>query len=151
MEKQSFTTSFLVDRTPKEVFNAVKNVRAWWPGVIEGESDKLNAEFTYRYKELHYSKQKVVDFILDKKVVWLVTESSLNFVDEKDEWTGTKIVIEISEKDKKTQVRFTHQGLVPQFECYDACSNAWSDIINNSMRNFIMTGKGESEIKGAPA
>jgi hypothetical protein len=151
MEKKSFTTSFLVDRTPKVVFNAINDVTAWWPGVIEGKSDKLNAEFTYRYKELHYSKQKVVDFILDKKVVWLVTESSLNFVDEKDEWTGTKIVFEIAEKGKKTEVRFTHQGLVPQFECYDACSNAWSDIIINSMRNFIMTGKGESEIKGAPA
>ena len=41
----------------------------------------------------------------------------------------------------KTEVRFTHLGLVPAFECFTDCSNAWAFYINASLRNRIATGK----------
>jgi hypothetical protein len=142
MTTKDFTTTILVDKTPKEVFNAINNVRGWWQGEIEGNTDKLNDEFTYRMEEFHFSKQKLVEVIPNKKVVWLVTESELNFVRKKSEWTGTKISFEISEKNNKTQLRFTHSGLVPEIECYGGCSNAWSQLIQKSLFNLITTGKG---------
>jgi hypothetical protein len=147
MEQQDFTTSILVDQTPMEAFDAINNVRGWWPGEIEGNTTKLDDEFIYRYKKIHYSKQKLVEVIPGKKVVWLVTDSSLNFVQNKTEWTGTKIIFEIAEKNNKTQVRFTHQGLIPQYECFDSCSNAWSDIIKNGLLNLITTGKGKASLE----
>jgi len=149
MKTSDFTTTISVDQTPQEAFNAINNVRDWWPGEIEGNTTKLNGEFSYRYKKMHYSNQKLVEVIPGKKVVWLVTESSLNFVENKSEWTGTKIIFEISEKGNKTQVRFTHQGLVPQFECFDACSNAWTDIIRDGLRALITTGKGKASLENA--
>ena len=144
MNNKDFTTTILVDQTPKEAFDAINNVRGWWFGDIEGRTEKLNDEFTYQFKEFHYSKQRLVEFIPDKKVVWLVTDSSLNFVEDRDEWTGTKISFEVSPKGDKTEVRFTHEGLVPSQECYDACSNAWGDYIQKSLRSLISTGKGEA-------
>jgi len=149
MKTSDFTTTISVDQTPQEAFDAINNVRDWWPGEIEGNTTKLNDEFSYRYKKMHYSNQKLVEVIPGKKVIWLVTESSLNFVENKSEWTGTKIIFEIFEKDNKTQVRFTHQGLVPQFECFDACSNAWTDIIRDGLRELITTGKGEASLENA--
>ena len=149
MKTSDFTTTISVDQTPQEAFEAINNVRDWWPGEIEGNTTKLNDEFSYRYKKMHYSNQKLVEVIPGKKVVWLVTESSLNFVENKSEWTGTKIIFEISEKGNKTQVRFTHQGLVPQFECFDACSNAWTDIIRDGLRALITTGKGKASLENA--
>ena len=94
-------------------------------------------------------KQKLVEVIPGKKVVWLVTDSSLNFVENKSEWTGTKIIFEISEKDNKTQIRFTHRGLVPKYECFDSCSSAWTDIIKNGLRGLITTGKGQANLEKA--
>ena len=141
MENQNFATSFLVDQTPEEVFNAINNVRGWWSGEIEGDTDKLNAEFTYRVPDMHYSKQKIMEFIPGKKVVWHVSDASLSFVKDKNEWKGTNIVFEIAKKGNKTEVRFTHIGLVPDFECYNDCSNAWGMLINGNLRKLITTGK----------
>jgi hypothetical protein len=143
MKISDFTTSLLVDRTSKEVFDAVNNPQNWWPGDIAGKSEKINDEFTYRYQDIHYSKQRIVEMIPDQKVVWLVTESQLNFTGDDNEWTDTKIIFEISEEGHKTRLNFTHQGLYPAIECFDACSGAWSQIIQQSLFSLITTGKGE--------
>src|SRR5450432_1749500 len=113
MNNQNFTTTLLVHQTPEEVFNAINNVRGWWSAEIEGSTDKLNGEFTYHYKDVHRCKMKLIEFIPGKKVVRIVTDNYFNFTKDKSEWKGTKISFEISEKDKKTQIRFTHEGLVP--------------------------------------
>jgi hypothetical protein len=147
MSNHDFTTTILVDQTPKEAFDAINNVRGWWSGEIEGPTEKLGDEFTYQYKEFHYSKQKLIEVVPAQRVVWLVTDSRLNFVEDKSEWTGSKISFEISKKGDQTQVRFTHMGLVPKHECFDACSNAWTDYIRNSLRSLIATGKGYPALK----
>jgi hypothetical protein len=141
MTTADFSTTILVDQTPKEVYDAINNPRAWWSGEIEGNTDKLNDEFTYRYKDLHLSKQRIVEMIPGKKVVWLVTESQINYAEDKREWTGTKISFEIAEQENKTQLRFTHLGLVPEIECFDSCSNSWSQIIQEGLFSLINTGK----------
>ena len=147
MAEQNFTTAFTVDQTPEEVFAAINNVRGWWSGEIEGSTDKLGDVFTYRYEDVHYSKQKITEFISGKKVVWHVLDGKLNFTRDKTEWTGTDITFEISKKGGKTEVRFTHVGLVPEFECFKDCSNAWGFYIKGSLRNLITTGKGEPNQK----
>jgi activator of Hsp90 ATPase-like protein len=151
MSNQSYTTSFLVDQTPEEAFAAINNVRGWWSGEIEGNTDKLGDEFTYRYKDVHYSKQKLVEVVPGRKVVWLILDAWLSFTEDKNEWNGTKVVFEVSRHGDKTEVRFTHEGLVPQYECFDKCSNAWGFYINGSLKSLIITGKGNPNQKGQSA
>lgn len=143
MTTTNFTTTLTIDQTPREVFEAVNNPKNWWWGDIKGDSTKLNNEFEYRYKDMHYSKQRVVEMIPNEKVVWLVTESRLNFVEDEEEWTGTQMVFEISKKGGKTQLQFTHLGLQPAVECYSGCSTAWTQLIQQSLYNLIATGVSE--------
>ena len=100
-----------------------------------------------RFEDVHYSKQKITEFIPNKKVVWTVLDSKLNFIRDKTEWNGTKVVFEVSKKGPKTEVRFTHQGLLPEVECFDACSNAWGSYVNGSLKNLITKGKGQPNKK----
>jgi uncharacterized protein YndB with AHSA1/START domain len=143
MKQKDFTTTFSVDQSPQEVFDAINNVRGWWSEEIDGSTDKLGAEFKFHYKNFHRSTQKITEFVPGKKVVWRVSEAKLNFVKNKTEWTGTDVVFEINRKGKKTELRFTHVGLVPAFECYGDCSGAWGLYINDSLRSLITKGKGQ--------
>lgn len=142
MNSQNFTSTLTVDQTPEEAFEAAKNVRGWWSENIEGNVDKLGDEFTYRYQDVHYCKMKLVEVVPGKKLVWLVLDNFFNFTEDKTEWKGTKVTFEIASKGDKTEILFTHLGLVPEYECFDVCSNAWGSYINGSLRSLITTGKG---------
>jgi len=122
MKAKDYTTSFTVDQSPQEVSNAINNVRGWWSEEIEGQTDKLGAEFKFHYKDFHCSTQKITELVPDKKAVWHVSEAQLNFVKNKTEWNGTDVVFEITKKGDKTELRFTHVGLVPAIECYGDCT-----------------------------
>ncbi len=141
--EQGYTTSFTVDKSPEEAFDAINNVRGWWSGDFEGDAGRLGAEFTYRYHDVHYSKQKVTEFRPGKRIVWHVTDANLTFTKDTREWVGTDIIFDITRQGERTEVRFTHAGLVPAFECYDDCSNAWGMLVNANLHNLIATGKNQ--------
>ena len=147
MTTKGYTTSFTVDQSPEQVFDAVNNVRGWWSGDIQGRTDMLGGEFTYRYKDLHDTTQRITEWVPGKRVVWHVVDSHINFVKDKTEWNDTDIVFEIDRKQDKTELRFTHQGLVPEVECFGQCSNAWGSYINGSLRKLIATGAGRPNPK----
>ena len=143
MQKRDYNTSIIVDATAQDAFESINNVTKWWTENLEGSSQKLGDEFAVRFGDVHYSKQKLIEVVPGKKIVWLVTDSKLNFIKDNQEWTDTKISFEISTQNEKTKIHFTHIGLVTEIECYDACSNAWKQYIEGSLLNFIKTGKGQ--------
>ena len=143
MEQQKdYNTSIVVDKFAEFVFNDINQVNEWWQGEIKGDTREVNDEFTYQMGDVHFSKQKVIESLPGKKVVWLDTDSEINFVTDKKEWVDTKIVFEISPEGDKTRLTFTHQGLVPAIECYGGCSGAWESLIEKSLFSYIQTGKG---------
>ena len=151
MTTKDFTTTILVDNTPEEVFNAINNVRGWWSEEIEGATDKLNSEFDYHYEDVHSCKIKIIELVPNKKIVWSVLDNYFKFTKDKSEWKGTKIIFDIAKKDNKTEMRFTHEGLVPTYECYEICKDAWTGYIQKSLRNMITSGIGQPNATGKPS
>ena len=151
MTTKDFTTTILVDNTPEEVFDAINNVRGWWSEEIDGSTDKLNSEFDYHYEDVHRCKIRIVELVPNTKVVWSVLDNYFKFTKDKSEWKGTKIIFDIAEKDNKTEMRFTHHGLVPAYECYEICRDAWTGYIQKSLRNLITAGKGQPNATGKPS
>lgn len=141
MSGRSYTTTLVVDVTPQEAFAAITNVKDWWSGEVKGATDRLGAQFTYEYPNMHWCRMEITEFVPGRRVAWEVVGSDLTFIQKRDEWTGTKIGFDIAESGGKTEVRFTHVGLVPEYECYDQCSNAWSSLVDGNLRKLIETGR----------
>ncbi len=134
MTNQHFRYSFTTSKNPGEVFAHIINPQNWWVGLfgetIEGKSQDLNDEFSFKAGDgVHYSNQKLMELVAGKKIVWLVTESNLSFLKNTNEWAGTKIGFDIETVGDKTKIIFTHDGLVPQMECYGSCSGAWTQYL----------------------
>ncbi|MCO6146689.1 SRPBCC domain-containing protein [Flavobacterium sp. NRK1] len=142
MDNQDFKTTLITDASPSKVYDAINNVRAWWSENIKGDTDKIDSEFLYHYIDVHRARIKVIEMIPNKKVVWHVLDNYFKFTKDETEWKGTKIVFEITAKDDKTELLFTHQGLVPDYECYQICHDAWTHYIQQSLKDLIEKGKG---------
>jgi hypothetical protein len=149
MSDEDFTTTFWVDRSPDVAYAAINNPRGWWSQDIEGSTDTLGCVFTHRYLDMHRCKLEVVELVPNRKVVWLVLDNYFDFTKDKTEWKGTRIVFDIAQKGEKTEVRFRHEGLVPDYECFDVCSNGWRSIVNGSLRRAIIADKGSPDRKEA--
>ena len=139
---RGYSTSYAVDRAPEEVYRAILDVPAWWTGEVEGTTDAVGAEFSYRHPPQHYSRQRVTELEVGRRVVWHVVDSELPFVSDPAEWTGSQIVFDLTPVPDGTVLHFTHLGLVPDVECYDACSAGWLHYVTGSLRSLITTGAG---------
>jgi hypothetical protein len=137
-----YTATIEFDRSPDEIFAAIADVGQWWLGDVTGEADRVGAEFTYRYQDLHDSRQRVTEFVPGRRVVWDVVDSELSFVSEPDPWTGTRIVFDLEPSGEGTRLTFTHEGLTPEKECYDACSAGWDHFVIGSLQRFVEDGAG---------
>jgi uncharacterized protein YndB with AHSA1/START domain len=142
MRQPDFTTTFVVDQTAAEVFSAVTDVRGWWSQQIDGDTDRLHAEFHYDNGEVHQSTMHIMDFVPQQRVVWKCLANTFNFVDDPAEWVGTTLHFVMSAEGERTRLTFTHVGLVPDYECFEVCSSAWGGYVGDSLRSLITTGKG---------
>jgi len=146
MNDNNFTATIMVDQTPDAAFAAINNVRSWWSQDIVGSTDTLGEAFDYHYQDVHRCRIQVTELIPGKKIAWLVLENYFSFTKDDTEWTGTSIVFDITRKGDKTEIHFTHKGLVPEYECYDACSEGWGMYIGKSLKDLITTGKGQPNL-----
>jgi uncharacterized protein YndB with AHSA1/START domain len=143
MTDHSFTTTLQLAAEPHAVFEAVNDPRAWWSAGLEGVTDELGAEFVFEVPGIHFTRFRIIELEPDSRVVWHAEEARLTFVEDEEEWTGTDVRFELIPRDGGTELRFTHLGLVPEFECYDACSTAWSSYLHGSLARLAETGVGD--------
>jgi hypothetical protein len=78
-------------------------------------------------------------------MVWHVVDADLTFVDDRDEWTDTNVVFDITATSDGTTVRLTHEGLTAaESECFEDCSRGWTFYVTKSLPQLITSGTGQS-------
>jgi hypothetical protein len=146
MNETGFSTTLSVAATPDEAFAAINDVRGWWSQDVDGRTETVDAEFAFRGNKdgvnVHRARIRVTELVPGRRVAWRVLDNWMSFIDDQTEWQGTTIVFEISPTADGSEIRFSHLGLVPAYECYDVCFNAWTFFIQDSLRARITTGQG---------
>jgi hypothetical protein len=105
----SYSVAIELSKSPAEVFDHLIDLSKWWPEGFEGDSLQINSEFIFKTGASHYSKNKVVEFVPTRKIIWLTTES-LRKTDNFD-WTGTKMIFELTPKNDGTLLTSTYKVL----------------------------------------
>jgi hypothetical protein len=147
MINTKYTVAIEVAKSSDDVFKHVIDLTKWWPEEFTGENLKLNAEFVLKTGNGHYSKNKVIEFVPDKKVVWLVTGSKRQA--DNFDWTGTKMIFELSRKGGSTLIQFTYDGVVLENE-QDRLVEICDFCIKNLLYNFIESFTTTIEVDKSP-
>jgi hypothetical protein len=138
MKKTIYTITIEVEKSLHDVFTHLIDLTKWWPEDYEGESLQLNSEFVLKTGDSHYSKNKVIDFVPGNKFGWL-TIRSIRKSDNYD-WSGTKMMFELTPKVGGTRLQFTYDGVVLENE-YDRLVQICDITIKDMLYNFIVNGK----------
>jgi Activator of Hsp90 ATPase homolog 1-like protein len=142
LKTQDYHNNIASKIAPKEAFNKISEVSKWWSLIFEGSSSKPGDVFAVRFKNGDWYKINVEEMIPERKIAWKVIDSDQTWHEDRDEWTGTQIIWEISPEKDGSIVSMTHQGLVPEFECYDRCKAGWDYLMQKSLTKFLNEGKG---------
>ncbi len=111
---------------------------------MQGGSGALGDVFTFEVEGVHRSTQRVTAFEPGRLLEWTVEEAWLSFVARPDEWRGSRIRFELAPlADGRTELTFTHLGLTPAVECFEACSGGWMFYVAGSLRRLATEGEGE--------
>jgi hypothetical protein len=138
IKKTIYTVAIEVEKSPNDVFNHVIDLPKWWPEDFEGETIKLNSVFVLKTGDSHYSKNKVIEFVPEKKIAWLTIESIRNT--DNFDWTGTKMLFELTPKGSGTLLQFTYDGVVLENE-YNRLVQICDMTVKEMFYNFIVNGK----------
>ena len=147
MENKNYSAAIEVAQSPEEAFSSINKVTKWWSDNLEGHTENLNDEFIIDWSDGNFVAFKIIESVPGKKVRWLVTDSNLNWLADKREWSNTQMDFTISPADGKTRISFTHIGLVPGVECYEMCVKGWDQFFKGSLYELITTGKGQPQLR----
>jgi hypothetical protein len=144
MKKENFQLTIEVNASPEEVLRKINQVDRWWAKKVKGKSEKLKDAFMVDFGSTFVDFQ-ITELVPSKKVVWLVTDCNLHWIDDKKEWKNNEITWTLTEKGGKTAINFVHKGMNSESECYESCKPGWTHHIQDSLVKLIENGKGSPE------
>ena len=142
MEKKSYQSSISANINASEVIKKISRIPEWWGVSFSGSSEKENDTFTVKMTGDSFFDFTVAELIPGKRVVWLVNDCNMPWYSDKKEWANTKLIFDLIENDEVTELKFTHEGLTPEIECYHDCETGWTHWIKTSLFSYLTTGKG---------
>lgn len=142
MKKNDFTSRISAEISASEAIKKISSVPEWWGVTFTGSSKNQNDTFTVKMSGDSFFNFTVAELIPGKRVVWLVTDCNMPWYFDKKEWANTKLIFDLTENNNLTELKFTHEGLTPDVECYKDCEPGWTYWIQTSLFSFLTNGKG---------
>jgi hypothetical protein len=142
MKKNDFTSSISAEISASEAIKKISSVPEWWGVTFTGSAINQNDTFTVKMSGDSFFNFIVAELIPGKRVVWLVTDCNMPWYSDKKEWSNTKLIFDLTENNCVTELKFIHEGLTPDVECYKDCEPGWTHWIQISLFSYLTSGKG---------
>ena len=142
MGNNNFNSSISAKISADEAIKRISNVPGWWGVTFTGSAEKQNDTFIVKMSEDSFFNFTVAELTPAERVVWLVTDCNMPWYSDKKEWADTKLIFDLHEHNGVTELKFTHDGLTPNLECYKDCDPGWTHWIKTSLFSYFTTGKG---------
>jgi uncharacterized protein YndB with AHSA1/START domain len=128
---------FHINAKRNDVFKAISTIEGlanWWTTETSGSSAK-GGIIQFRFGGVG-PDMKVIELKPDEGITWECVASPHG-------WIGNTITITLDENERKTRVRFSHNGWTEQDDFYAICSFSWGRYLE-SLRQYCQKGKGEA-------
>jgi len=133
---EDFESTLTVAASSEEVLAALRTAEAissWWcpatGSAEQGGTLEMASRSGSTFLVLHVEPSE------GGRVVWSVLQAPLT-----PEWVGTRIVFEVEEDSTRAvTLRFRHQGLTAQCDCFDMCQEGWTNALDRLV-TFAETG-----------
>lgn len=134
----NYSQNIKVSASSEKIFKAITSqLNDWW-GRTDKSVSKIGDEFTTSFGKAYW-KFKILDYKENEILTWKCIAGEPEF---NAEWIDTTIYWNISSSEGMTKISFLHDGLIPEFKCYDICAPTWDMFITQSLKMFVETGKG---------
>ncbi len=140
MQTRNYKTSLTIDGPVEAVFLAISQKLGDWWGEQDSIIDRDKIDFKVSWGEPWY-RFKVISFHPDEEMSWECIDANqkipgLEGVEK--EWVGTRIHWKLTATGpRQTRLEFEHEGLVPEFICFNFCSQSWEHFLGKSLKNYI--------------
>ena len=141
-QRQDYVRELVVNAPQAHVLKSLttlEGLAGWWAPAVSGDPT-TGGEITFKFVRPDGVETKVmrVDESTDDAVIWTCLED-----DTHRDWEGTRIVFRLAAQGgDRTSLRFRHEGLVPQLDCYLQCEAGW-DRFMASIAAYAETGRGD--------
>jgi hypothetical protein len=142
MAIDDFNSSISAKISASDAIKKISNRTEWWGVTFAGKSQKQNDRFTVKMGADSFFDFAITELIPRRKVVWSVTDCYMPWYSNKKEWANTRIIFDLSENNGVTDLKFTHEGLTPDIDCYKDCERGWTHWIQISLFSYLTNGLG---------
>jgi len=140
METLDYKVQIKVNATAEQAVKAISDVPGWWAQEVDGTARKQGDQF-----KTHFGKTWAefrVSELSRERIEWAVTDCYFDLLADAKEWKDTRIIFHFSTAGNQTVIDITHEGLTPDKECFNDCTNGWNFYLRESLFNYLEKEQG---------
>jgi uncharacterized protein YndB with AHSA1/START domain len=119
--------------------SSLEGLARWWTEEVEGDC-RLGGKITFSFRTQAGALQGAMG--MEVSALSPHTEVRWRCVEGPDDWIGTELSFQLSERDGQTIVLFGHRNWREPGEHMSHCSMKWATFLL-SLREYVETGKGK--------
>jgi len=115
--------SIQIEATPQLVFPLVASAKGfarWWAADVTEDSANEHVELGFFNRATVYGLHPV-QFAAPRQAHWLCQSGK--------EWSGTRLLFDLTEQKGQTLVRFTHADWQAETDYFVSCNTTWGELM----------------------